>query len=30
MDFNEKLSGATLNYPIYDKELYSLVLALET
>ena len=23
--FSEKLSGAQLNYPIYDKELYSLV-----
>jgi hypothetical protein len=28
--FNEKLSGATLNYPTYDKELYALVRALET
>ncbi|PKI60622.1 hypothetical protein CRG98_018972 [Punica granatum] len=28
--FNEKLSGATLNYPTYDKELYALVQALET
>ena len=28
--FNEKLSGATLNYPTYDKELYVLVRALET
>jgi hypothetical protein len=26
--FNEKLSGATLNYPTYNKELY--VRALET
>ncbi|XP_022873286.1 uncharacterized protein LOC111392229 [Olea europaea var. sylvestris] len=28
--FNEKLSGAALNYPTYDKELYSLVRVLET
>ena len=28
--FNEKLSGAALNYPTYDKELYALVRALET
>lgn len=28
--FSEKLSGATLNYPTYDKELYSLVRALHT
>ncbi|KAI3459661.1 hypothetical protein Pfo_016324 [Paulownia fortunei] len=28
--FSEKLSGATLNYPIYDKELYALVRTLET
>jgi len=28
--FSEKLSGATLNYPTYDKELYALVRALET
>jgi hypothetical protein len=28
--FSEKLSGATLNYPTYDKELYTLVRALET
>jgi len=28
--FSEKLSGATLNYPIYDKELYALVRALES
>jgi hypothetical protein len=28
--FNEKLSGAALNYPTYDKELYALVWALET
>ena len=28
--FNEKLSGASLNYPTYDKELYSIVPALET
>ena len=28
--FNEKLSGASLNYPTYDKELYVLVQALET
>lgn len=28
--FNEKLGGATLNYPTYDKELYTLVHALET
>ena len=28
--FSEKLSGAVLNYPTYDKELYALVRALET
>ena len=28
--FNEKLNGAALNYPTYDKELYALVRALET
>ena len=28
--FSEKLSGATLNYSIYDKELRTLVKALET
>lgn len=28
--FSEILSGATLNYPIYDKELYGLVRALKT
>jgi len=28
--FSEKLSGATLNYPTYDKELYAFVRALET
>ncbi|GKU93196.1 hypothetical protein SLEP1_g6806 [Rubroshorea leprosula] len=28
--FNEKLTGATLNYPTYDKEMYALVRALET
>jgi hypothetical protein len=28
--FSEKLNGATLNYPIYDKELYALVRTLET
>ena len=28
--FSEKLSGAALNYLIYDKELYALVRALET
>ncbi|XP_052487980.1 uncharacterized protein LOC128041719 [Gossypium raimondii] len=28
--FSEKLSGATLNYPIYDKEMYALIRALET
>ena len=27
---SEKLSGAALNYPTYDKELYALVQALET
>jgi hypothetical protein len=27
--FSEKLSGATLNYPTYDKEMYALVRALE-
>ena len=25
--FSEKLSGATLNYPTYDKELYALVIS---
>ena len=28
--FSEKLHGATLKYPIYDKKLYSLVRALQT
>jgi hypothetical protein len=28
--FSEKLNGAALNYPAYDKELYALVRALET
>ena len=28
--FNEKLGGAALNYPTYDKEPYALVRALET
>ncbi|XP_019056382.1 PREDICTED: uncharacterized protein LOC109116067 [Tarenaya hassleriana] len=28
--FSEKQNGATLNYPTYDKELYSLVRALQT
>uniref|UniRef100_A0A2N9F0X3 Integrase catalytic domain-containing protein n=1 Tax=Fagus sylvatica TaxID=28930 RepID=A0A2N9F0X3_FAGSY len=28
--FSEKLNGAALNYPTYDKELYALVRALET
>ena len=28
--FSEKLSGAALKYPTYDKELYALVWALET
>jgi hypothetical protein len=28
--FGEKLNGATLNYPTYDKEMYALVRALET
>ena len=28
--FTEKLGGAQLNYPIYDKELYALVRVLET
>jgi len=27
--FSEKLNGATLNYPTYDKELYAVVQALE-
>jgi hypothetical protein len=27
---SEKLNGATLNYPTYDKELYALVRSLET
>ncbi|KAA0065401.1 reverse transcriptase [Cucumis melo var. makuwa] len=30
MYFSEKLNGATLNYPTYDKELYALVRALQT
>ena len=28
--FSEKLNGAALNYPTYDKELYALARALET
>ena len=28
--FSEELSGAALNYPTYDKEMYALVGALET
>ena len=28
--FSEKLNGAILNYPTYDKELYALVRTLET
>ena len=28
--FSEKLHGATLSYPTYDKELYALVMALQT
>jgi hypothetical protein len=28
--FSEKLNGATLNYPTYDKDLYALVRTLET
>ena len=28
--FSEKLSGTVLNYPTYDKEIYTLVRALET
>jgi len=28
--YSEKLHGATLNYPTYDKELYALVRALKT
>ncbi|KAK8676548.1 hypothetical protein V6N13_142122 [Hibiscus sabdariffa] len=28
--FSEKLNGASLNYPTYDKEMYALVRALET
>ena len=28
--FSEKLGGAMLNYPIYDKELYALIKTLET
>ena len=30
IDFSEKLGGATLNYPTYDKELDALIRALET
>ncbi|XP_040964536.1 uncharacterized protein [Gossypium hirsutum] len=28
--FSEKLNGAVLNYPVYDKEMYALIHALET
>ncbi|XP_052882238.1 uncharacterized protein LOC128290571 [Gossypium arboreum] len=28
--FSEKLSGASLNYPVYDKEMYALIRSLET
>lgn len=28
--FSEKLNGATLNYPTYDKEFYALIRSLET
>jgi len=28
--FNEKLKGSILNYPTYDKELYTLIRALQT
>ncbi|KAA3466138.1 Transposon Ty3-I Gag-Pol polyprotein [Gossypium australe] len=28
--FSEKINGATLNYPVYDKEMYALIWALET
>jgi len=28
--FSEKLNGANLNYPSYDKKLYALVRTLET
>ena len=28
--FSEKLSGASLNYPTYDKEFYALVKVLKT
>ncbi|XP_052490813.1 uncharacterized protein LOC128043050 [Gossypium raimondii] len=28
--FSEKLNGPTLNYPVYDKEMYALIRALET
>ena len=28
--FSEKLSGAALNFPTYDEELYALVRVLET
>ncbi|KAG8490986.1 hypothetical protein CXB51_014129 [Gossypium anomalum] len=28
--FSEKISGAVLNYPVYDKEMYALIRALET
>src|ERR1044071_5299656 len=28
--FSEKLSGAQLNYPMYDKELYALIRGLKT
>ena len=28
--FSEKMNGAVLNYPVYDKELYAVIRALET
>ncbi|KAL4323154.1 hypothetical protein GQ457_11G026140 [Hibiscus cannabinus] len=28
--FSEKLNGAVLNYPVYDKEMYALIWAIET
>ena len=28
--FSEKLSGATMNYPTYDKDLYAIVRTLQT
>ena len=29
-NFSEKISGASLNYPTYDKELYAIMRTLQT